>query len=337
MRQPVRIGTALALVLATAGCSAQAGGSGPADKAAAAAKTTVTSCGQKLSFAKPPQRAVTLDQGATETLLELGLTDRMAGTSNLKTKMPEQYRAAYAKVPVLNPKIITGEQLRAATPDVVVASFADLYAKDRAGTREELSSLDVPSYVSAVECPEQSGPGSTPFDLLFQDYENLGKIFGVEDRAAALAKEQRTAVEKAAAAGAKVKDRPTVVWVYSVFNGAPYVAGKSALPSAMSSIAGAKNAFDDVAEDWPEVSWEEIAERDPDFIVLGDLSERGRPGDSADEKRALMRKDPLVSKLTAVRENRIIEVPGVEMDPSVRSVNTLGLLAKGMKDLGYVR
>ncbi|MEU3302545.1 ABC transporter substrate-binding protein [Streptomyces sp. NPDC006678] len=343
MRHPARLGIALTIALSTAGCSASTGPSAPADRAdtATAGVTTVMSCGRKLTFDKAPERAVTLDQNATETLLELGLTDRMAGTSNLKTRIPEQYRAAYARVPVLNPRILTGEQLRAAGPDVVVASFADLYTKDRAGTREELGALELPAYTSAVDCPERSEPGRTPFDLLFDDYRNYGRIFGVEDRAAALAKKQRTAVEKAAATAAKVRGngarKPTVVWVYSVFNGAPYVAGRSGMPSAMSAIVGARNAFDDVNEDWPEVTWEEVARRDPDFIVLGDLSERGRPGDSAEEKRALMREDPVVSQLKAVRENRIIEAPGIEMDPSVRSVHTLELLAKGMKDLGHAR
>lgn len=117
----------------------------------------------------------------------------------------------------------------------------------------------------------------------------------------------------------------------------PYVAGRTGLPSEMSRVVGAKNAFDDVDEDWPEVSWEEVAARNPDFIVIGDLSERGRPGDSAAEKRAAMAAHPVVSQLAAVRGNKIVEVPGIELDPSVRSVHALELLAAGMKDLGHVR
>ncbi|MFB7369273.1 ABC transporter substrate-binding protein [Streptomyces sp. NPDC056222] len=339
MRHPARLGIALTLALATAGCSTAAGGP-DADTKSTAQAASVTSCGRQQSFAQPPQRAVALDQTSTETLLELGLQGRMAGTANLKTKIPAQYQAAYATVPVVAPKIATGEQLRAATPDFVVAGSADLYTKDRAGTREELESLKVPTFVSAVDCPQQNPAGKTPFELLFSDYENLGKVFGAEERAGKLAAEQRAAVAKAGENAPKVPqgaDRPTVVYLYSVFNGMPYVAGKTGLPSEMSRIVGAKNAFDDVDEDWPEVSWEEVAERDPDFIVIGDLSERGRPGDSAAEKRATMTRHPVISRLAAVRDNRILTVPGIELDPSVRSVHALGLLAQGMKDLGYVR
>ncbi|MCX4694748.1 ABC transporter substrate-binding protein [Streptomyces sp. NBC_01408] len=351
MRHPARFGIALTVVLATAGCSAATEGSSSAGRptAANAATTTLTSCGLQQSFDAPPRRAVALDQASTEILLELGLQDRMAGTANLKTKIPPQYQDSYAKIPVLAPKIATGEQLRAATPDFVVAGSTDLFTKDRAGTREELGALKVPTFVSAVDCPQQNEPGRTPFDLLFADYENLGKVFGAEERAGKLAAEQRAAVakagekagekdgEKAAGNGSQAEDQPTVVYLYSVFNGMPYVAGGTGLPSEMSRIVGAKNAFDDVNEDWPEVSWEEVARRDPDFIVIGDLSERGRPGDSAAEKRAAMAGHPVVSQLAAVRDRKIIEVPGIELDPSVRSVHALGLLAAGMKDLGHVR
>ncbi|MDK9495855.1 ABC transporter substrate-binding protein [Streptomyces katrae] len=344
MRHPARPCTALTLAtlaLAAAGCStAGGGGSGATAAPGPAAAASVTSCGMPLTVAAPPKRAVALDQASTETLLELGLQDRMAGTANLKTKVPPQYEAAYAGIPVIAPKIATGEQLRAATPDFVVAGSADLFTADRAGTREELAALKVPAYVSAVDCPERNPAGKSPFELLFSDYENLGRVFGAEERAGRLAAGQREAVAKAAESGAKSSpgaDRPTVVYLYSVFNGMPYVAGKSGLPSEMSRIVGARNAFDDVDGDWPEVSWEEVAERDPDFIVIGDLSERGRPGDSAAEKRAVMDRHPVVSRLGAVRDGRIIEVPGIELDPSVRSVHALGLLAAGLKDHGRAR
>ncbi|WP_392896946.1 ABC transporter substrate-binding protein [Streptomyces sp. LN699] len=343
-RHRARLVTAatLTLLLATGGCSTD--GDDPAaagdDPASPAGGASVTSCGRGLDLGEPPKRAVALDQTSTETLLELGLQDRMAGTANLKTKIPDRYRDAYAAIPVIAPKIATGEQLRAAAPDFVLAGSVDLYTGDRAGTREELGALHVPTFVSAVDCPRSHEPGKTPFELLFSDYERLGKVFGVEERAAKLAEGQRAAVAKAgenASAAARDGRKPSVVYLYSVFNGMPYVAGKTGLPDEMSRIVGARNAFDDVNEDWPEVSWEEVAKRAPDFIVIGDLSERGRPGDSAAEKRAALAADPLVSKLPAVRDNKIIVVPGIELDPSVRSVHALGLLAEGMKDLGYVR
>lgn len=324
---------AAATAVLTAAAVALTGCADPtANSSASGNATTVRNCGEELSFTAPPERVVTLDQSSTETMLALGLADRMVGTANLKTKVAPEYQAAYEKVPVLSPKLLTAEQLRAATPDFVMASFPAQYTADRVGTREELAELGLPSFVSAVSCPEA---GTSPFDLLFSDYETLGEIFGVEDRAAALVDEQRAAVAAAEKIGEDVPGELTVLWLYSTFNGTPYVAGGTGMPTAMSAAVGTKNVFDDIGEDWPEVSWERIAERDPDVIVVGDLSERGSPGDSAAEKIAMMREHPVMSQLAAVRGNRIIEVPGIEMDPSVRSVHALEVFAAGMRDLGY--
>ncbi|MFD5702835.1 ABC transporter substrate-binding protein [Streptomyces lasiicapitis] len=344
-RHPARFGTAvLVLALTAVGCSSSdGGGSGStSDDKASSSGTNVTSCGRKLSFDGPPERTVALDQSSTEVLLELGLQDRMAGTSNLKTKIAPEYKAAYDKVDVLSPKILTGEQLRAATPDFALGGFTDYFTKDRVGTREELADLDLPTFVSAVDCPKQNAAGAgkkakSPFDLLFQDYADLGKIFGVEKRAAKLVEDQRATLTEAAKTADRVKGEPTVVWLYSVYGDTPYVAGKSAIPSEMSRTVGAKNAFDDLDEDWPTVTWEQIAERDPDFLVIGDLSERGKPGDSAADKLKAIRANPVMSKLSAVEKKRFIEIPGTEMDPSVRTVSALPRLTAGMKDLGYVR
>lgn len=322
---------------------------------------TVTSCGRRLTFAAPPERVVTLDQSSTETLLALGAADRMAGTSNLKTQVAPRYQAAYEQVPVLSPTTLTGERLRAAAPDLVVSSFEALYTPDKVGTREELARLGVPSYVSAVECPDDSVPargeegvddggagptregdvaiieGAEPFELLFQDYRNLGEILGVQDRAERLIAQQRRVLQEAAALRRDMTGTPSIVWLYSTIHGLPYVAGAGGMPSAMSRLIGAENAFDDVPEQWPEVSWEQIVQRNPDVLVVGDLSERGAPGDSAEEKIAMLRREPAVSRLEAVREGRIIQVPGIEMDPSVRTVHTLRLLMDGMRELGHVR
>jgi iron complex transport system substrate-binding protein len=340
MSRSVRVGAvALALSFAAVGCSEGPEGT---EVAAAAGKAAgkgveITSCGQKLSFPRTPERAVTLDQSATEVLLELGVQGRMAGTSNLKTRIAPQYLEAYKKVPVLSPKLLGGEQLRAATPDLVVAGFNDHFTKDRTGTREELAALGLPSFLSAVDCPKQNAAGKSPFDLLLEDYRSLGKVFGVEERAEKLVREQRATLDAAAKGAAGVTGAPRVVWVYSVNGDAPYVAGKTAMASELSRIVGARNVFDDLDEDWPSVTWEEIAKRKPDLVVVGDLSERGKPGDSAADKLAAIRANPVMAQLDAVTKNRFLTIPGTEMDPSVRTVDALPRLTEGLKDLGYAK
>src|SRR6202008_77640 len=69
--------------------------------AAPAAAGPIDDCGVRVPSSPPPTRAVTLNQGATEVMLALGLQDRMIGTAYLDDRVAPAYASAYASVPVL--------------------------------------------------------------------------------------------------------------------------------------------------------------------------------------------------------------------------------------------
>lgn len=83
---------------------------------------------------------------------------------------------------------------------------------------------------------------------------------------------------------------------------------------------------------WFAGGWEKIADRNPDVIVLADLT-RGGDGDSAEAKKRFLRADPVASKLDAVRHNRFVVVPGSAVDPSLRSVSAVEAVSKGLGSL----
>ncbi|RZS32259.1 iron complex transport system substrate-binding protein [Herbihabitans rhizosphaerae] len=317
----------LALVVATAGCV-------DTNQAEARGGVLIENCGTSIRVEHPPARAVAADQETTEILLALGLRDRIAGTALQIGPVAPEFRADYERLRLLNPKNLTAEQLRAANPDFVASAVTSDFSRDGVGTRQELAELGVASYASAVDCP-QFLPDTTPFDRLLVDYDNYGKIFGVADRAAELTRRQRKVIADAQSASAARRTQPRVVYLYSVYNdGLPYVAGNSGMPQDMSRILRAPNAFEDLGGDWAEVGWEEIAARNPSVIVLADLPDRGLRGDKAAQKIEILREHPVISQLTAVRENRFITVPGLELDPTVGSVNALREIKDGLQRLG---
>merc|ERR1719210_720583 len=61
-----------------------------------------TSCGVTHTLQKAPQKVVTMNQGATEFMLAMGLEGSMAGTAYLDDTIWPRYAAAYAKIKVLN-------------------------------------------------------------------------------------------------------------------------------------------------------------------------------------------------------------------------------------------
>ncbi|PYY31666.1 ABC transporter substrate-binding protein [Curtobacterium sp. MCBD17_030] len=295
------------------------------------AGSTLTSCGMQLTVPAPPERAVTLEQGATEVMLALGLQDRMVGTSYLTDAVAPEWRSAYDDVPVLAEQYPSTEQLREANPDFVYSMRASAFASDAAGSRQELIDLGVPAYLSANDCEDPAlVPDEVGFDAILDEVTDIARVFDVEQRGRDLVAEQRDTLERVTAAASDT-GAPSVVWLYSSVNGAPVVAGANGLADTIGRVAGAINAFDDLDAQWSETSWDEIAQRDPDVIVVADLS-RGLPGDSADDKIDQLRSDAVTKDLSAVRDDHLIAVPATELDPSVRSIDALETVSTALTE-----
>ncbi|WP_146240212.1 ABC transporter substrate-binding protein [Curtobacterium sp. MCSS17_008] len=311
------------------------GCAGPADDRAETAgddgAVELTSCGVDLTVDGTPERAVTLEQGATEVMLALGLQDRMIGTSYLTDAVAPEYRDAYEEIPVLADQYPSTEQLRGAAPDFVYSMRASAFASDAAGDRRELVDLGVPAYLSANDCEDPSLiPDEVGFDAILDEVADIAEVFGVEERGRELVAEQRSTLD-AVTADAAATGNPSIMWLYSSIDGAPVVAGADGLAQTMSDVAGATNVFEDLDGQWGETSWDEIAQRDPDVIVLADLS-RGLPGDSAEDKADQLRDDAVTQALSAVERDRLVAVPATELDPSVRSIDALETVSDALQD-----
>lgn len=314
-----------------AGC-ASAGASDQASEDGDGA-TVITNCGLELQISNSPERAIAMEQGATEIMLALGLQDRMIGTSYLTDQVADEYAEAYAGIPVLADQYPTAEEVRAAEPDFVYSMRASAFAAEAAGAREELISLGVPAYLSANDCEDPSLTVSEPgFEQVFAEITEIATAFEVTGRAEEIIAEQQAVLDHVRDQAADVGN-PSIVWLYSTVNGAPVVAGGAGLPETLGRLAGGTNAFSDLDSQWTEVSWDQIAQRDPDVIVVAHLS-RGLDGDSADDKIDLLRTDAVTAELTAVQEDRLVSLPATELDPSVRSINALQTLSEKLVELG---
>ena len=321
---------AIGLLALAAGCS-DASADPAAVSGSPAAAVTVTNCGSTLTVAAPPRRAITMEQNATEILLSLGLADRMAGTSYQTDPVLPHLRSAYAGVPVLAKLYPSREKVLETRPDFVYSTFTSAYAGEAAGSRADLAELGIPAYLSRFACEKPAtGERAVTFEGIFAEIREVATLFGVADRGEKLAADLQARLT-AAAAGAKAGAGTSVLWYYSGTS-TPYVAGSGGLPAAISDRLGVRNVYADVAKPWPAGSWEQIAVRNPDVIVVADLT-RGGDGDSAQSKIDFLRANPVTAKLDAVRAGRFITVAGSSMDPSVRGVDAVEQVGKGLREL----
>ncbi|MGP6173890.1 ABC transporter substrate-binding protein [Corynebacterium sp. A21] len=294
----------------------------------AATGEQIDNCGVPLDISQQVQRAVTTEQGATDTLLALGQSANMAGTSHLKDAVLPAHQREFESIPVLSDSIATAEQIRNADADFIYAPFASVFTADQSGTRQEWADLGVRTFLTNTQCPDHAdNAGKSYFELLEKDFQQLGVLFDAEDNAAELIDHQRQTV----AAAGEIEAGKTVAFLYSVYEGAPYIAGGSGIAQEMSELLGLENVFADVPEEWPEISWEAIAEADPDYLVLADLPGRGAPGDPYQDKIEMMREHPAMSHTRAVMAENYLVVPGVGLAPSARSSEPLEILTEALQ------
>ena len=110
------------------------------ESATASARGTVgevvENCTVSTTYERPPARAVTLNQAATEVMLALHLEDRLVGTAYLDDRILPGLSAAYERVPVLASKYPSMEVLLAARPDFLYAAYPGAFgpASDRGQT-----------------------------------------------------------------------------------------------------------------------------------------------------------------------------------------------------------
>lgn len=340
LRTIIITSVALGSLLLT-GC---AGGGDPEDAAVDGTAEGVTeypltleNCDTEVTVAEAPSRAVSLNQSATEIMIRLGLADRMVGTAYQTDPVPDDIADEYASIPLLTDGLLTHEGLLEAQPDFVYSSFASFLTAENAGERDELHELGVPTYLTEFDCAyHEAVAGGATFDMFFDEITDIAEIFDVPAAGERLVEEQRATLDDGLATAERISGAPTLAWFYSTASSesTPSVAGPGGLPQTVTEMLGAENLFDDAATKWPEVSWDEVAGRNPDVIVLADLT-RGYPGDTAEEKIDFLKSDPLTSQMEAVKRERFIVVPGQYMDPSIHSVDAVPAVAEGLVELGF--
>ncbi|MFD1627117.1 ABC transporter substrate-binding protein [Azospirillum griseum] len=311
---------------------------------AAAAATryplTVTNCGQPLTFAQAPKRAVSIGQSSTEILLSLGLADRLVGTAVWFGPVLKPFEAVNAKIKRLADNDPSFEAVVGQAPDLVTAQYEwHIGPNGSVGKREQFAALGVPAYVSPADCVEKDNSGSGDgvrkrlftMDLIYQEIRELAQIFDVADRGEELITTLR-AREAAAikAVAGKGKDRAVVFWFSSKdVKGDAFVAGRNGAPAYILSALGARNVID-TNEEWPLVGWEGIAAANPAVIVIATMDRRRFPADDVEVKRAFLASDPVASRLEAVRHNRVVLMNAQSMNPSIRTIDGLEALAAGL-------
>ena len=117
---------------------------------------------------------------------------------------------------------------------------------------------------------------------------------------------------------------PVRMFLFDSGEDKPFTAGKFAIATAMMEAAGGRNTMDDVETSWGTVSWEAVAARNPEFLVLLDYQNDGGAG----KLLQFLQKHPLMQHTDAVKNQRFVALRYEELTPGPANIGAIEKIAK---------
>lgn len=223
--------------------------------------------GREVVLKGSPQRLISLSPSNTEVLFALGLGDRLVGVTEYCNYPPEaQDKAVIGGF--ATPSI---EKIIELEPDLVLASTIH---------EEDLPLFDeVGITVMVVE--------SSTLVELFTTMSLVAEVSGVTAAGEALIASMQERINAVEAVIAAVPPAERTLVYYEVYSDPLMSAGQGAFINEIIQLAGGVNIFNDLADNYPEVSAEVVVERQPEVILFPDYhgtadlvleTMTGRPG-----------------------------------------------------------
>ncbi|RSS43043.1 ABC transporter substrate-binding protein [Streptomyces sp. WAC08241] len=289
---------AAALVPLLAGCSAAPEAADKPAKAAPGFPYTVTNCGVQSTFQAPPKRVVTMNQHVTEIMLALGLEKSLVGTAYLDDAVLPAYKKAYDSVPVLAEEYPSKEALLAANPDFVYGGYASAFDAKNGSSRDDLKKAGISTRLNTEYCPS----GKTSVDDLYQEVTEVGRTFGVPDRAEKWIAGARATV---AADEKRLKGvAPVSVFVYDSGDKTAFTAGGKGIGNELITRAGGRNVFSDLDKAFGDATWEQVVARRPEVVVIYDYGST-----TVEQKKKRLLDDPALKDVPAIKNRRFAVLP----------------------------
>ncbi|MET9095923.1 ABC transporter substrate-binding protein [Streptomyces cyaneofuscatus] len=300
-RTPALIAAAVLLPLALTACSTPEGDEPTGNKAAAKSDGfpyTVTNCGVTTTYKAPPKRVVTMNQHVTEIMLELGLTKSLVGTAYLDDKVLPKYAKDYAAVPVIAKEYPSYEQVLASNPDFVYGGYSSAFTVGDGRGREAFKKAGIETRLNTESCAK----ADTPMETLYEEIREVGRTFGVTDRAEAWIKQAKA---DNAATAKKLKDLKALpVFVYDSGDKTAFTAGGKGIGNELITRAGGTNIFADLDKSFGDASWENVVARKPEAIVIYDYG-----ATTVAQKKKRLLDDPALKDVPAIKNKRFAVMP----------------------------
>lgn len=288
-------------------------------------RVIIENFGVTSTYDKAPERVVPLSYDAAQILVALGLEDKIVGVAtaegSYKDCLPE-YQEKLSKLKVIVEGTPTFEVLLAENPDFV---YATVYTFGKYGVApvEDFQKEKINFY-----CINGTFSKSPQFSDIYKDIEDLGKIFRKEDEATKLIgslKEREEMLKK------NQKQTDIKIMAFDSGDKSVLTSGKG-IEDEMIKLAGGVNIFGDLDNAFEEVSFEEVAKRNPDIIIIHSY-DVGDTNGTTEEKIESLKKNPALENVTAIKNENFVVAKLVEVFPGLQIFDAAERLNKKIVEL----
>jgi cobalamin transport system substrate-binding protein len=264
-------------------------------------REVVDETGRGVRIPQPVRRIVSLAPNLTETIYALGLQDRLVGDTDYCDYPPD----AQKKPKVgggINPSL---EVIASLHPDLVLVTKSF----NRRETTQALDELGIASYATDPH---------TIADIA-SSTRTLADVFGVPESGASVAQDMQ---QRLADLQQRIGSLPPTRVLFVVWTQPLISVGKNTFLADALRHAGAISIVDS-SQDWPQVSLEEIARLQPDYLVFADSHSENASREV--EKFAIL---PGWKILHAVENRRYAVISDAVNRPAPRIVSVIEELAR---------
>lgn len=272
----------------------------------------------EVTFEKAPEKVVAIYQNSIETMLALGLEDKIVAAAGLDHDVKEEYKEAFSKLNYLEEFTPSKESIVMTQPDMILGWYS-LFDDKKLGEVDYWHDNNINTYISlnsgAVE--------NKTIENEINDILNLGKIFNVEEKAKALVDEINKEVESVATATKGQENQSTLIVEFYDDKISTY--GANTLGGDMVTKLGAKLLH----PEGRNMSTEDLIKLNPDsiFVVYMDKSDEKVP--TQEVNRILENK--ALKSLNAVKNKRVYPIALGEMYSSgIRTIDGIKTFANGL-------
>ena len=273
--------------------------------------TTYDSEGNEIetTYEKAPEKVLAVYQGCIETMLALGLEDRMAAAAGLDNEVPEELKSAFSKVEYLDEFTPSLETVTMMEPDMIF-SWGSIFGEKTLGSVTDWVDKGCNTYYSSNTRPgRDTETRNRTLENEYTDILNIGLIFDVQDQAEAIVADIKGVIDQTIEATKDLEERPSVLILEPLGDSITNY-GASSLGGDMVTKLGAQLANPDAKT----VGKEDIIAANPDVIFVVYMPYAGDDPETVKETQlATILDDEALQSLDAVKNGRIVPIMLSEM------------------------